>query len=191
MSKVELSSERSRTTALLSTYDPGKPPSVDELFPVIYDELRRMAHRELAKLGGSTIPTTALVHEAYLKLVDDTKVSSNGRAYFFASAARAMRHVLVDRARHRNSKKRGSGKANLNINDVEIAVDDFASELLDLDEMLTKLAKKNARQARIVECRFFGGMTVEETAEALGVGVRTVGSDWALARSWLYRRLKE
>ena len=148
-----------------------------------------MAHRQLAKSGRASIQTTALVHEAYLKLVDDSRVTSKGRAYFYGAAARAMRQVLVDRARRRNAKKRGSGDAHLNIDDIELGVDGFAADLVDLDDALTRLGSMNERQGRVIECRFFGGMTVEETAEALGISTRTVKSDWAVARAWLYREL--
>lgn len=180
---------RSETTAILLAFDPLSPASVDQLIPVIYDELRRMAHRQLARSGAATIHTTELVHEAYLKMVDDTRVSSKGRAYFYGAAARAMRQILVDRARRRNAKKRGSGNADLNIDDLELGVDGFAAELLDLDNALDRLSEMNHRQGRVVECRFFGGMSVVETADALGVSPRTVKADWAVARAWLYREL--
>lgn len=189
MSSEAMPSSRSETTALLLAFDPEKPESLDRILPVIYEELRQMAHRQLSRSGPSTIHTTALVHEAYLKLVDDTRVSSNGRAYFFGAAARAMRQVLVDRARRRNAKKRGSGQAPLDIDSIEVGSDDYAGELLDLDAALTRLSELSRRQSRVIECRFFGGMSIEETAAALGVSERTVKADWALARAWLYREL--
>ncbi|MGA7305311.1 MAG: ECF-type sigma factor [Rhodothermales bacterium] len=180
---------RSETTELLLAFDPENPESLDRILPVIYGELRQMAHRHLAKSGASTLRTTALVHEAYLKLVDDTRVSTNGRAYFFGAAARAMRQVLVDRARRRNAKKRGSGERHLDIDDIELGTDDFAGELLDLDAAMTRLSEISKRQSRVIECRFFGGLSVKETATALGVSERTVKTDWAVARAWLYREL--
>jgi len=179
----------SDTTALLLSFEADKSSSLDRLLPIIYTELRQMAHRQLAKSGRASIQTTALVHEAYLKLVDDSRVTSKGRAYFYGAAARAMRQVLVDRARRRNAKKRGSGDAHLNIDDIELGVDGFAADLVDLDDALTRLGSMNERKGRVIECRFFGGMTVEETAEALGISTRTVKSDWAVARAWLYREL--
>lgn len=182
---------RSETTELILAFDPENPESLDRILPVIYGELRQMAHRHLAKSGASTLRTTALVHEAYLKLVDDTRVSSKGRAYFFGAAARAMRQVLVDRARRRNAKKRGGGAIPLNIDDVQLGKDDFASELLDLDEALTRLTAVSERQGRVVECRFYGGMSIAETAVALGISERTVKSDWAVARAWLFRELSK
>jgi RNA polymerase sigma factor (TIGR02999 family) len=152
-----------------------------------------MAHRQLAReLGGPgrTLQTTELVHEAYLKLVDETQVTRRGRAYFFAAAANAMRQVLVDRARRRRASKRGSGRAALSLDEGSVAVDTFADELVSLDDALGQLASISERQARVVDCRYFGGLTVEETAEALGVSPRTVKSDWALARAWLHNVLR-
>ena len=163
----------------------------DELMPLVYDELRRMAHRHLAREHRQrTLNTTGLVHEAYLKLVDQTRVPVKSRAYFFAAAARAMRQVLVDAARRRGRVKRGGGEAPLDLDDFQVAVDDFAAELRDLDEALERLAALFPRQARVVECRFFGGLSVEETAEALELAPRTVKRDWSLARAWLYRELR-
>jgi RNA polymerase sigma-70 factor, ECF subfamily len=183
-------SSRSHTTALLATADSGDGGVLDRLVPLIYDELRAMAHRQLARERGDlTLQTTALVHEAYLKLVDDTKVTRRGRAYFFAAAARAMRQVLVDRARRRNAAKRGGGVEAVRLDGAQVAADDLVAELLDLDRALDQLAALNPRHARVVECRFFAGMSVEETAEALDVSPRTVKYDWALARAWLFDAL--
>jgi RNA polymerase sigma factor (TIGR02999 family) len=163
----------------------------DELLPLVYDELRRIAHRQLAREHRQrTLSTTGLVHEAYLKLVDQTRVTARDRAYFFAAAARAMRQVLVDAARRRGRVKRGSGDVPLDLEDFQVAADDFAAELRDLDEALERLAVLFPRQARVVECRFFGGLSVEETAEALTLAPRTVKRDWSLARAWLYRELR-
>src|SRR5690606_27472828 len=136
-----------------------------------------------------TLQTTALVHEAYFRLADDTKVTARGRAYFFAAAARAMRQVLVDHARRRNAAKRGGGVEPVSLDETRLAVDELAAELLDLDRELERLAALNERHARVVECRFFAGLSVEETAAALDVSPRTVKSDWALARAWLYETL--
>jgi RNA polymerase sigma factor (TIGR02999 family) len=130
------------------------------------------------------------VHEAYLKLVDQTQVPLKSRGYFFAAAARAMRQVLVDAARRRGRLKRGGGEVPLDLEDFQVSVDDFAAEMRDLDEALGRLAGLFPRQARVVECRFFGGLSVEETAEALELAPRTVKRDWSLARAWLYRELR-
>jgi RNA polymerase sigma factor (TIGR02999 family) len=180
---------RAQTTTLLTASD--NSDAIEQLMPMLYDELRQMAHRHLAhERRGHTLQTTALVHEAYLRMVDQTQVTERGRAYFFAAAAQAMRRVLVDYARRRNRKKRGGGQAPLSLDENQIAIDTYADELIDLDDALNTLAALNTRQARVVECRFFGGLTVKETADALGVSFRTIENDWALARAWLYDLLK-
>jgi RNA polymerase sigma-70 factor (ECF subfamily) len=191
-------SARSRTTALLhplSAADALPADAVERLVPLLYDELRTMAHRQIAREHGrATLQTTELVHEAYLRLVDQSVVAQRGRAYFFAAAAQAMRRVLVDRARSRSAAKRGGGRAAVSLLDVEaevIAVDALAGELLDLDAALQQLAALEPRKARVVECRYFAGLTVEETAEALSVSPRTVKMDWAFARAWLFKALGE
>ncbi|HEX6134804.1 MAG TPA: sigma-70 family RNA polymerase sigma factor [Longimicrobiales bacterium] len=181
---------RTEITNVLAIAGATGESAVERLVPLIYDDLRAIAHRQLAREHRNhTLQTTALVHEAYLKLVDDNRVTARGRAYFFAAAGRAMRQVLVDHARRRATRKRGGGAEAMSLDESRIAVDDFAAELLDLDRALDRLAGLNPRHARVVECRFFGGLSVEETAEALDVSARTVKSDWALARAWLYDAL--
>ena len=181
---------RAQTTAFLLEAPPNNLEAIDQLMPLIYDELRSMAHRHL---GGErrqhTLNTTALVHEAYLRMVDDTNVSRQGQAYFFGAAARVMRQILIDYARRRNAEKRGGGAQPLSLDEGQIAVDAYASELLDLDEAINKLSSLNARHAQIVECRFFGGLTTQETADVIGVSTRTVEYDWYAARAWLYKTL--
>jgi RNA polymerase sigma-70 factor, ECF subfamily len=168
----------------------GDATPVDRLVPLIYEELRELAHRQLAgEHGDHTLQTTALVHEAYLRLADG-HVTGRGRAYFFAAAARAMRQVLVDRARRRRAAKRGGAAERITLGDNVAAVDAYAVELLDLDEALTRLAQLSPRQVQVVEHRFFAGLSVKQTAEALGVSPRTVEGDWALARAWLLRELE-
>ena len=167
------------------------PARLDALLPLVYDELRILAHRQLAgERAGHTLQTTALVHEAYVRLVDDTRVTRKGRAYFFGAAARAMRQVLVDHARRHAAKKRGGAARPVSLDAATLAVDEIADELLDLDRALEELAGRNPRHARVVECRYFGGLSVEETADALDVSPRTVKYDWALARAWLYDALR-
>jgi len=181
---------RNAATALLTCAGTADSVALDRLVPLVYDELRAMAQRQLARERGSlTLQTTELVHEAYLRLVDDDRVTARGRAYFFGAAARAMRQVLVDSARRRGAAKRGGGEAHVTLEEGHAAVDAFASDLLDLDAALHALERENARSARVVECRYFGGLSVEETAAALDVSARTVKSDWALARAWLYAAL--
>jgi RNA polymerase sigma factor (TIGR02999 family) len=179
-----------QTTALLRTEDPAELPPLDELVGLVYDELHKLAHWQLAREHRNvTLQTTALVHEVYLRLVDDSGVSRRGRAYFFAAAARAMRQVLVDAARRRGAAKRGGGAPFMTADWDSGSVDAYASELLDLDRALEDLGRRNPRHMQVVECRFFGGMSVVETAAALGVSPRTIKADWALARAWLFRVL--
>jgi RNA polymerase sigma-70 factor (ECF subfamily) len=165
--------------------------TLDELMPLVFEELRRLARRQLARgYRSQTLQTTDLVHEAYLRLAGHTGVTANGRAYFYAAAARAMRHVLVDAARKRCATKRGAGAPVLSLHEDQAAADTYGAELVDLDEALERLAQRHPRLAQTVECRFFGGMSVDDTATALGVSPRTVKSDWALARAWLYDALR-
>jgi len=171
--------------------DPGALVPLDQLVPLIYDELRAMARRQLGREHERhTLQTTDLVHEAYLRLAGDDAVTQHGRAYFYAAAARAMRQVLVDAARRRNALKRRSGTAVVSLEESS-GVDAYGDELIALDTALGELEHRHPRHARTVECRFFGGMSVDDTAEALGVSPRTVKSDWALARAWLYDTLRE
>jgi RNA polymerase sigma-70 factor, ECF subfamily len=180
----------SLTTELILAADSGDGSALERLVPLLYDELRAIAHRQLGRgHHDPAIQTTALVHEAYLKMVKDTSVTRRGRAYFFAAAARAMRQVLIDHARRLKAEKRGGGVQALSLDEEQIAVDGFAAELLDLDRALEHLAALNPRHARVVECRFFAGMSVEETADALDVSPRTIKYDWALARAWLFDAL--
>jgi RNA polymerase sigma-70 factor, ECF subfamily len=185
---------RAETTSLLEAFERAGSDSWERLVPIVYEELREMAHRQLNReLRGESLQTTALVHEAYLRLVDDARVTSKGKAYFFAAASRAMRQVLVDQARRRGSRKRGGGQVAVSLSDAlaaEDRLDEFAGEMVELDDALDELAALNPRHARVVECRFFAGMSVEETARALEVSERTVKYDWTLARAWLYRRLR-
>lgn len=189
--RMSVASTQARTTSLLRSAESGAGESLDRLVPLLYQELKRVAHWQLAREGSEqTLQTTDLVHETYLRLVDHTQVTRHGRAYFFAAAGRAMRRVLIDRARRRQAVKRGGGQPALDLDQAGIAVDAFADGLIDLDAALEELARLSTRQVRVVECRYFGGMSVEQTAEALGVSPRTVKSDWALARAWLYDALR-
>jgi RNA polymerase sigma factor (TIGR02999 family) len=180
--------------------DPADNASADtvpaEPFAVVYEELRRVAHRHLEReAAGHTLSTTALVHEAYLRLRDQGSSAFNDRVHFFAMAARAMRRILVDHARRHQAAKRGSGARRVSLESVEelgagaLDVEERAELFVALDEALVRLAEFDSRQAQVVELRFFGGLTEDETAEALGIGLRTAKRDWAKARSWLYQTI--
>lgn len=187
MSEPESSSA---ATDLLIQASAGDSSALAQVFPLIYEELRHLAHRQLLREAeGRTLSTTALVHEAYLRLIDQTRVQWSGRAHFMAIAATAMRRILIDRARQHRSQKRGGQYRRVPLESVDLGAEDRADVLLALDAALDRLRQLNERQARIVECRFFGGMTEEETAEALGIGLRTTTRDWAKARSWLYEEI--
>jgi RNA polymerase sigma factor (TIGR02999 family) len=184
-----VTSSLDRVTDLVAAARGGDRAAMDELFPVVYGALRRMAHRRLAaERAGHTLSTTGLVHEAYLKLVRLDRIDWQGRAHFLAVAARSMRNILVDYALARKAAKRAGGGAG----DValSVAVEEApAADVLTLHEALGRLETLDGRQARVVECRFFAGMSVEETAEALGISPASVKRDWAVARAWLNREL--
>jgi len=174
----------------LSTLRGGTPESIDRLVALAYHELRAIAHRRLAARGpAGTLDTTALVNEAYLRLVDQSRAGPWQRTHFLAVASLAMRHVLVDRARERVALKRGGVRRRVTLDDAHLAVDAEPDVLLALDDALRQLADFEPRLARVVDCRFFGGLTEPETAEALGVTVRTVQRDWVKARVLLRRAL--
>jgi RNA polymerase sigma factor (TIGR02999 family) len=165
---------------------------LDDIFPAVYEELKRVAHRHLrGELTGHTLGTTALVHEAYLELAKLDHIQWPGREYVLAAASRAMRRVLVDYAVARKAEKRGRGMIAEPLDDAVAMAVTRGDDLLHLDEALQRLATVNDRYARVVECRFFGGMSVEETAAALGMSPATVKRDWTLARAWPNRELGE
>jgi RNA polymerase sigma factor (TIGR02999 family) len=165
---------------------------LDDVFPAVYDELRRVAHRHLrGERTGHTLGTTALVHEAYLELAKLDHIRWPGRAYVLAAASRAMRRILIDFAIARRAQKRGGGATAEPLDDAVAMAVSRGDELLALDEALERLGAVNARYCQVVECRFFGGMSVEETAEALGTSAATVKRDWTMARAWLNRELAE
>ena len=177
-------------TQLLHQLSDGNANAVDALMPLVYEELHAMADRQMRReRANHTINSTALVHEAYLKLVDQNRVNWQNRAHFFAIAAQAMRRILINYAQSRLAQKRGGGQVLATFNEEEVIRESRAGEIVALDEALTRLAKLNERQSRIVEFRFFAGLTQEEIAEVLGVSVPTVRRDWRLARAWLAREL--
>jgi RNA polymerase sigma factor (TIGR02999 family) len=168
----------------------GRREALDRILPLVYEELREIAHRRLAaREVGGTLVTTGLVHEAYLKLVDQSNAEWRDRAHFLALASVAMRHILIDRAKARTRLKRGGVRRRVTLDDAIGSVEDQAESLLEIDEALGRLAEIEPRLAHVVECRFYGGLTEEEIAEALGVTVRTIERDWAKARMLLRNAL--
>ena len=168
----------------------GNQAAYDELFPLVYAELRRIAAREMRhEKPGRTLQTTALVHEAYLRLLKDASLSFENRAHFLGIAARAMREILIEHARARSARKRGGGAVRLTLDDLVASVPSPSVDVLALDEALQRLARLDERHARVVELRYFGGLSVEETAVALGLSPATVKRAWTLARAWLFREL--
>jgi RNA polymerase sigma factor (TIGR02999 family) len=184
--------DRADATQLLAEWRRGNREALDALFALVYDDLRVRAHRLLeGQPAGLTLSTTALVHESYLKLIRSERLSVQDRAHFLALAAHAMRLVLVSYARSHGAEKRGAGATPLELDEELLLSNERASQLLALDEALERLATLNDRLSRTVELRFFGGLTVEETADALSVAPSTVKLDWQKARAWLYRELRD
>ena len=182
--------ECSETTQLLRAWAGGDRDALEHLTPRVYDELRRIAgHFMQSERPGRTIQTTALVHEAYLKLIDVTNVDWQHRAHFFAISAQIMRRILLDRARRRVAAKRGGVAPRVNLDEVPDIGSGRARELIALDDVLNALAKVDPRKAQVIEMRFFAGLSVEETAEVLKVSSDTVKRDWKLARAWLLAEL--
>jgi len=177
-------------THLLLAWGQGDQAALDTLMPLVYGELRKVAARHLrGQRAGHTLQTTALVNEAYLRLIDASQVKWQDRAHFFAVAAHFMRRILVDFARSRNYQKRGGGAQQVSLAEALAIEPERGADLLALDEALTRLQALNERQAQVVELRYFGGLSEEESAEALKVSVRTVRRDWNFARVWLHREL--
>jgi RNA polymerase sigma factor (TIGR02999 family) len=178
-------------TELLSEWRQGDQSALNRLTPLVYDELRRIAHRYVQReRNGRTLETTALVNEAYLRLAGQKKIEWQNRAHFFAVTAQVMRHILIDHARRRQFAKRGGDARQVSLEEAETMSQDRAGELLALNEALDELAKLDARKSRVVELRYFGGLGLEETAAVLEVSVMTVRRDWRAAKAWLYRRIK-
>jgi len=177
---------------LLRAWSDGDQTALDKLMPLVYEELRRMAKRHMDRQNpGHTLQTTALIHEAYLRLIDQKETRWQNRAHFFAVAARAMRSILVDYARARQAAKRGGEAVVVSLDEAAVASDERAVEMVALDDALEGLAAFDRRKCRVVELRYFGGLSVEETAEVLKVSPETVARDWRLARTWLLRELSK
>jgi len=179
-------------TRLLLAWSDGDRAALDQLMPLVYAELHRMAHRHLGgERPGHTLQTTALVNEAYLRLVDQKQSQWQNRTHFFAVAAQLMRRILVDYARARNNAKRGGGAMWVTLEEAAEVSGDRSAEMVALDDALTELAEFDLRKSRIVELRFFGGLSIEETAEVLNVSPGTVMREWTLAKAWLQREISK
>jgi RNA polymerase sigma factor (TIGR02999 family) len=180
-------------TRILSAIEQGDPHAAEQLLPLVYDELRKLAAAKLAQeKPGQTLQATALVHEAYLRLLDIKQAPQwDGHGHFFAAAAEAMRRILVERARARATRKRGGNAQRIDLDQLSPVADERSQELLALDEALSELEGHDSQAARLVSLRYFAGLTHQQAAEALGVGRRAADRLWALARAWLYQRLGE
>jgi RNA polymerase sigma-70 factor (ECF subfamily) len=177
-------------TQLLLDWSDGDQAAFDALMPLVYDELRQMAHRYMSReRPGHTLQTTALVSEAYLRLVDQKRVHWQNRAHFFAVAAQAMRRILIDYARKQRYAKRGGGAPKISLEEAAVMSQERAADLVALDQALITLASLDPQQSRVVELRFFGGLTIEETAEVLRLSVDMVKREWATAKAWLSREM--
>ena len=179
-------------TGLLMAWGGGDKAALDRLMPLVYEELRRLARRQMRReRQGDTLQTTALVNEAYLRLVDYERVQARDRNHFLAIAAQAMRRILIERARNRRSDKRGSNPQRVSLDEVAEVAEARAADLLALDEALKALSAIDPRKAQLVELKYFGGLTIEEAANVLGVSTPTVERDWHTARIWLYKEISK
>jgi RNA polymerase sigma-70 factor, ECF subfamily len=179
-------------TELLLEWQQGDREALDRLTPLVYDELRRIAHRYVQReRQGQTLETTALVNEAYLRLVNQQKVDWQNRAHFFAVTAQVMRHILIDHARKRRYMKHGGEAHLVSIDEAALMTKVRAAELISLDEALSELARIDPRKSRVVELRYFGGLSLEETADVLEISLMTVRRDWRAAKAWLYKEVKK
>ncbi|MGH9844910.1 MAG: sigma-70 family RNA polymerase sigma factor [Blastocatellia bacterium] len=185
-------SSTAEITGLLVAWSDGDEAALEKLTPLVYDELHRLAKLYLKReRSGHSLQTTALVNEAYLRLIDWKNVEWQNRAHFFGLSAQLMRRILVDHARRRSYRKRGGDARQVSLEEAAVVSVERSADLIALDDALNTLAGMDARKSRIVELRFFGGLSVEETAEALKISPRTVKREWALAQAWLYRELSK
>jgi RNA polymerase sigma-70 factor (ECF subfamily) len=186
------SSTRQEVTQLLGDWSGGDEGALEKLLPLVQPELHRLAHHYMSReRAGHTLQTTAILNEAYLRLVDNTQPVWQGRTHFSAAAAQMMRHIMVDHARKHQSLKRGGGALKVTLDEAALVTQTRSEELLALDEALDRLSAQDARKSQIVELRYFGGLTVEETSEFLNLSQRTVEREWTMAKAWLYRALSE
>lgn len=182
--------DKSKITALLQKHSSGNPEALDELIPIVYDKMQQMAQFRLyGERDDHTISTTALVHEAYLKLIDFDRIDWQNRDHFFGIASQVMRNILVDYAVKQNAQKRGGKQHRVTLGEADAVTEVNLHDILAVHQALERLEEIDNRQVRVVECRFFGGLTIEETSKALGISTPTVSRDWKMARAWLNREL--
>ena len=178
-------------TRMLESIQPGDPRAAEELLPLVYEELRKLAaHKMATQPPGHTLQPTALVHEAWMRLTANESARFAGRAHFFAAAAEAMRHILIDAARRKRAMRHGGGQARVDLQEVEIAAVADDDELLAVHDVLDKLAAEEPQRAQVAKLRYFAGLTFEEVAEVLGISVATAKRHWAFARAWLYAEIR-
>lgn len=183
---------RGRITELLLDFKKGDQEAYNKLFPMVYKQLRYIAQNQIARRPASgELRKTELIHEVYLKLIDQTQTDWQDRAHFYAVAAKAMRHILVDRYRHRNAQKRGGSRAAVPLDEKRISIEEYPDKLIGLHELMEQLAEVDERMHMVVDLRFFAGMTIEEIADLLNISTSTVDRDWSKARGWLYQQLVE
>lgn len=181
---------RGKITALLDAHTSGDPTALDELLPLVYDEMHRLAHQRIQReRSGHTLSPTALVHEAYLKLIQFDRINWQNRHHFYAIASQAMRNILVDYAVKRKAQKRGGNRKRVTLHEGDARTEVNLSDVVAVHHALERLSSVDERQVQVVECRFFGGLTIQETADALDISPATVGRDWKMARAWLNREL--
>ena len=179
-------------TKLLQEHTAGNHAVIDKLIPMVYEQMKEMAHNRLrGERSGHTLNTSALVHEAYLQLIDFDRIDWKNRDQFYGIASRVMRNILVDYAVKRNAQKRGGNRKRVTLRDSDVVSSQNLHDILSVHQALEKLVNFDERQVRVVECRFFGGLTIKETAAALDVSEATVNRDWKMARAWLNRELKD
>ena len=182
--------DMSDVTKILTAIERGDAKAADKLLPLVYEELRRLAARKMSQEPpGQTLQATALVHEAYIRLVGSEARNWNSRTHFFSAAAEAMRRILIDNARRKHRLKRGGDKEKVDLEDEELAIEVPSDDIIALDEALTKLASKDRVKADLVKLRYFAGLTLEQTAEILGLSTTTAKRHWTYARAWLYRQI--
>ena len=187
-----ISSSQQNVTELLTEWQQGDPAALDKLTPLVYDELRRMAHRYVRhEQNGNTLQTTELVNEAYARLLGNKNYDWQSRSHFFGVIAQVMRHILIDHARRRHFAKHGGGVRRVSLEHAAVMTQQRAAELVALDDALAELSQFDSRKCRVVELRYFGGLSLEEAAQVLEVSLMTVRRDWRAAKAWLYRRLKD